>query len=45
MLIQSADLNEGALMWEMPNSLAEYDTATKYQRLGQPKKVFLGDYL
>jgi serine/threonine protein kinase len=45
MLIQSADLNEGALMWEMPNSLAEYDTATKYQRLGRPKKVFLGDYL
>jgi serine/threonine protein kinase len=45
MLIQSADLNEGALMWEMPYSLAEYDTATKYKLLGRPKKVFLGDYL
>ena len=45
MLIQSADLNEGALMWEMPNALSEYDTATKYQWLGRPKKVLLGDYI
>lgn len=42
---QSTDLNEGALMWEMPLSFDEYDTATKYQWLGRPKKVFLGDYL
>ncbi|KAF8850460.1 kinase domain-containing protein [Acephala macrosclerotiorum] len=39
------DLNEGALMWEMPYPLAEYDTATKYQRLGRSKKVFLGEDL
>jgi hypothetical protein len=45
MLIQSADLNERALMWEMPSSITEYDTATKYQRLGLPKKVLLGVYL
>lgn len=44
MLIQSADLNEGALMWEMP-SLDEYDTATKYQRIGRPKKLLLGDFI
>lgn len=42
---QSADLIDGALMWEIPFSLVEYDTATKYQRLGRPKKVSLGDYL
>ncbi|KAH7317631.1 kinase domain-containing protein [Rhexocercosporidium sp. MPI-PUGE-AT-0058] len=39
------ELNEGALMWEMPLSVAEYDTSTKNQWLGRPKKVFLGDYL
>jgi hypothetical protein len=32
-------------MWEMPHSLAKYNTATKYQLLGRPKKIFLGDYL
>ena len=44
MLIQCADLNDGALMWGIP-SLAEYDMATKYQRLGRPKKVLLVEHL
>ena len=29
----------------MPSPTTEYDTATKYQRLGRPKKVLLGVYL
>lgn len=45
MLIYLADLNKGSLMWEMAYSLAEYDTPTKYQRLGRPKKASLGQYL
>lgn len=32
-------------MWEMPSSLSQFDRADRYQRLGRPKKVFLGDYL
>ncbi|KAG4427691.1 hypothetical protein IFR05_016827 [Cadophora sp. M221] len=39
------DLNDGALLWEMPLYPAEYDTATKYQWLGRPKKVSLDDRL
>ncbi|KAK0111552.1 hypothetical protein ONS95_001903 [Cadophora gregata] len=39
------DLNEGALMWDLNPLLAGYDTATKYQMLGRPKKVSLGDSL
>ncbi|TVY85935.1 Serine/threonine-protein kinase [Lachnellula willkommii] len=35
------DLNEGALMWEMPH----YNTATEYEWLGRPRKMFLGDHL
>ncbi|TVY13338.1 hypothetical protein LARI1_G008541 [Lachnellula arida] len=35
------DLNEGALMWEMPH----YNTATEYEWLGRPRKIFLGDHL
>lgn len=42
MLTQPVDLNDGALMWEMPHSFA--DMATKYQKLGRPKKGRLGDH-
>lgn len=45
MLIWSADLNEGALMWKTSSSFSEYDTATKYQRTGRPRKVLLSDRL
>jgi hypothetical protein len=37
-LIQSADINEGALMWEMA-SISEHDTASRYKWFGRPKKM------
>jgi hypothetical protein len=37
-LIQSADFNEGALMWEMA-SISEHDTASRYKWFCQPKKM------
>jgi hypothetical protein len=43
MLIRTADLNEGAMMWDMP-SISECSTATIYGLLGRPKKILLSTF-
>jgi serine/threonine protein kinase len=43
MLIRTTDLNEGAIMWDMP-SISECSTATIYRLIGRPKKMLLSTY-